>query len=88
MSYRRECHNGESILFISWVRMIYYDIYRNGGKIGKYIVLGSSQGKGTIFLFLNACLFLGLKGSLGLISMTAALGLGYYMNTNSNGAQA
>jgi hypothetical protein len=33
-------------------------------------------------------LFLGLKGSLGLITMTAALGLGYYLNINSNGAQA
>ena len=29
-----------------------------------------------------------LKGTLGLISMTAALGLGYYMNLNANGAQA
>lgn len=47
----------------------------NGGKIGKFIVLGSSQSKG-------------LKGSLALISMTAALGLGYYMNINSSGAQA
>jgi len=30
--------------------------------------------------------FEGLKGTLGLISMTAALGLGYYMNMNNTGA--
>ena len=56
------------------------------GKLGNLSSLGHLKAK--VCISIKYCLVLGLKGSLALISMTAALGLGYYMNINSSGAQA